>query len=121
MPDQEHKTSNPFQLIAGHPALDLVNTLDNRFRETAPEELLPTYQDLLDFTVQSGLLTERQEKKLKRADASSTERAQVLTQVRQLREALATVAYAQPQLGGSVSFSTIRLSLPVAATLVPKA
>jgi|SRR5271170_3918707 len=95
MPDQEHKTSNPFQLIAGHPALDLVNTLDNRFRETAPEELLPTYQDLLDFTVQSGLLTERQEKKLKRADASSTERAQVLTQVRQLREALATVAYAQ--------------------------
>jgi ABC-2 type transport system ATP-binding protein len=31
-----------------------------------------------------------------------------------------TVAYAKPQLGGSVSFSTIRLSLPVAATLVPK-
>jgi ABC-2 type transport system ATP-binding protein len=31
-----------------------------------------------------------------------------------------TVAYAQPQLGGSVTFSTIRLSLPVAASLTPQ-
>jgi ABC-2 type transport system ATP-binding protein len=31
-----------------------------------------------------------------------------------------TVAYARPQLGGSVTFSTIRLSLPVAASLTPK-
>jgi len=31
-----------------------------------------------------------------------------------------TVAYATPQLGGSVNFSTIRLTLPVAANLVPK-
>lgn len=31
-----------------------------------------------------------------------------------------TVAYALPQLGGSVNFSTVRIALPVAATLVPK-
>ena len=31
----------PFELIAGNPALDLVNTLDWRFRdEPPPEELL---------------------------------------------------------------------------------
>ncbi len=31
-----------------------------------------------------------------------------------------TVAYATPQLGGSVTFSTVRVTLPVAATLTPK-
>ena len=29
-----------FQLVAGHPALDLVNTLDWRFRRTGAAELL---------------------------------------------------------------------------------
>jgi hypothetical protein len=33
--------NRPFELIAGHPALDLVNTLDWRFRDNGPEELLP--------------------------------------------------------------------------------
>jgi predicted RNA-binding Zn ribbon-like protein len=85
----------PFQLVAGHVALDLVNTLDNRFLETGSEELLTSYEDLLRFTTQSDLLTERQAKKLKRADASQAERALVLTQVIELRESLAKVAYAQ--------------------------
>ena len=39
--------TKPFQLVAGHPVLDLVNTLDWRFRETGPEELLDGYDDLL--------------------------------------------------------------------------
>ncbi len=29
-----------FELIGGHPALDLVNTLDWRFRESGTEDLL---------------------------------------------------------------------------------
>ena len=86
----------PFQLVAGHAALDLVNTLDNRFHEAGPkEELLASYDDLLRFTSQSGLLTERQAKKLKRLQAPQHERAAVLRQVKELREAMATIAYAQ--------------------------
>jgi predicted RNA-binding Zn ribbon-like protein len=81
-----------FQLIAGHVALDLVNTLDNRFRETGPEELLTSYEDLLGFASQSGLLTERQAKKLERLQASQ---AEVLDQVKELRETMAAIAYAQ--------------------------
>ena len=32
-----------FELIGGHPALDLVNTLDWRFRDKGPEELIESY------------------------------------------------------------------------------
>ena len=85
----------PFELVAGHAALDLVNTLDNRFCETGPEELLAGYDDLLRFAAQSGLLTARQAGKLKRLDASEAERAQVLREVKELRETLAAIAYAQ--------------------------
>ena len=85
----------PFELVAGHAALDLVNTLDNRFSETGPEELLASYDDLLRFASQSGLLTAHQAKKLKCLDASEAERAKVLHKVKELREALAAIAYAQ--------------------------
>jgi predicted RNA-binding Zn ribbon-like protein len=88
----------PFELVAGHVALDLVNTLDNRFLESGPEELLASYDDLLRFASQSGLLTERQTKRLKSLQASQGERAKVLQQLKELREAMAAVAYAQ--LGG---------------------
>src|ERR1700674_3530867 len=85
----------PFELVADHVALDLVNTLDNRFCETGPKELLAGYDDLLPFASQSGLLTKQQAKKLKCLDASETERAEVLHQVKELRETLAAIAYAQ--------------------------
>jgi len=88
----EHK---PFELIAGHAALDLVNTLGDRFKHTGPDELLKSYDDLLRFLTQSGLLTARQAKKLKRLEASAAEREQVVAQVRELREALATIGYAR--------------------------
>jgi predicted RNA-binding Zn ribbon-like protein len=95
MSNHDRPDSKPFELVAGHVALDLVNTLDDRFSETGPEELLASYEDLLRFATQSELLTERQVKKLKRAEATHAERALVLGQVRELREALAEVAYAQ--------------------------
>jgi predicted RNA-binding Zn ribbon-like protein len=85
----------PFELVAGHVALDLVNTLDNRFCETGPEELLASYDDLLRFASQSGLLAKHQVKKLKCLDASQAKRAEVLHEVKELRETLATIAYAQ--------------------------
>ncbi|HLK21867.1 MAG TPA: ABATE domain-containing protein [Bryobacteraceae bacterium] len=78
-----------FELVAGHVALDFVNTLDNRFLDWGPGELLGTYDDLLRFVVQSGLLTARQTKTLK------GDREDALAQAKELREALARVAYQQ--------------------------
>ena len=64
--------NRPFELVAGHPALDLVNTLDWRFRETGPEELLRSYDDLLRFAEQSELLTAKQ---IRRIVRTATENA----------------------------------------------
>ncbi len=83
-----------FQLLAGNTALDLVNTLDNRFRESGPDELLLSYDDLLRFVQQSGLLTAAQVRRLRRAQGAEAERRRVLDQAKELREALADVAYA---------------------------
>jgi hypothetical protein len=46
-----------FDLCGGHPALDLVNSLDNRFRADGPDEMLASYADLLRFLEESGLLS----------------------------------------------------------------
>jgi predicted RNA-binding Zn ribbon-like protein len=80
-----------FELIAGHPALDLVNTLDWRFRESGSEELLETYSDLLRFAAQSGLLSARQARQLR--DTSASAGSRVLAATRELREAIAEVLY----------------------------
>ncbi len=83
-----------YQLVGGHAALDFVNTLDWRFREGAPEELLASYGDLIAFAEQSELLSARQAKALRRgADGKTAER--VLEDARALREALAEILYAQ--------------------------
>jgi predicted RNA-binding Zn ribbon-like protein len=79
-----------FELIAGHPALDLVNTLDWRFRTTGTEELLKTSVDLLQFTEQSELLTPKQARELRRPASDRT-----LLSSRELREALADILYGQ--------------------------
>jgi predicted RNA-binding Zn ribbon-like protein len=81
-----------FQLVAGHSAVDLVNTLDWRFRESGAEELLNTYEDLLRFTEQTGLLSQRQAKALRRTEGPAASRA--LQQARDLRESAAQVFYA---------------------------
>src|SRR5579862_189786 len=83
-----------FQLLAGNTALDLVNTLDNRFRESGPDELLLSYDDLLCFVQQAGLLTAARVRRLRRAPGAEAERRRVLDQVKELREVLADVAYA---------------------------
>ena len=85
--------TNSFELIGGNPALDLVNTLDWRFRSSGPEELIGSYDDLLRFMEQSGLLNARQVQALRRGtDSGATARA--LQQVKHLREAAADIFYA---------------------------
>ena len=82
-----------FELIAGHPALDLVNTLDWRFRDTGPEELITSYDDLLRFTAQCGLITSAESRRLFR-NATGGKAAHVVAEARELRESAARVFYA---------------------------
>ncbi|HEY6375606.1 MAG TPA: ABATE domain-containing protein, partial [Edaphobacter sp.] len=83
---------SPFQLVAGHAVLDLVNTLDWRFRDTGPEELLKEYDDLLRFAEQSEVLSARQARHLWRT-ASSRAGTHILQSAIELRETLAQVSY----------------------------
>ena len=82
-----------FELIAGHPALDLVNTLDWRFRDNGSEELLSSYDDLLRFATQSKILTPRQIRQIVRTTTESAA-ADALVSCRELREAAAEIFYA---------------------------
>src|SRR6185436_2615653 len=50
--------ANPFEWSGGHPALDLVNTLDER-PSPSPIENLATYRDLTRFAVLAGLIDRR--------------------------------------------------------------
>jgi predicted RNA-binding Zn ribbon-like protein len=83
----------PFELVAGHPALELVNTLDDRFTPN-PRDLIPGYRDLLRLTTQLELLTEEQARWLSRT-VSEQEARLVLARTAELREALAEIFYAR--------------------------
>lgn len=82
-----------FELTGGHPALDLVNTLDWRFRESGPEELLEDYGDVVRFAEQTGLISGADGRKLLRT-VPAIKGERVLAAVRELREAAADVLYA---------------------------
>jgi predicted RNA-binding Zn ribbon-like protein len=81
-----------FQVLAAHPALDFVNTLDNRFVDRGPTELLSSYLDLLAFAEQAGVLDPRQGNLL-RKKSDSPAAAKALRRARDLREILASVFY----------------------------
>jgi predicted RNA-binding Zn ribbon-like protein len=82
----------PFQLVAAHPALDFVNTLDNRFVANGAKELLPGYDDLLAFADQSALLNPRQIGAL-RKQSQSRPASKALARAHTLREALSSAFY----------------------------
>jgi predicted RNA-binding Zn ribbon-like protein len=82
----------PFDLCGGHPALDLVNTLDNRFHAEGPAELLNAYGDLIRLTEQAQLLDAPRARQLRSA-ATPKAAARALSSARELREALAAVLY----------------------------
>jgi predicted RNA-binding Zn ribbon-like protein len=81
-----------FDLSGGHPALDLVNTLDHRFGDEGPVELLTDYGALLGFAQQTELLPPRQVRLLTKS-VKPQAAAGALRSVRELREALATAFY----------------------------
>jgi predicted RNA-binding Zn ribbon-like protein len=94
----ETANSAAFELKGGHPALDLVNTLDNRFGKNGPAELLGGYPDLLRFAQQTKLLSTRRASLLagaaKDGAASRGAAAQALESARELREVTAAALYA---------------------------
>ena len=78
-----------FQIIAGEPSVDFVNTLDNRPVPERLTELLTSYQALVDWAAQAGTINSRQRHTLLRAaETHPKEAAAVLAQAIQLRECL---------------------------------
>jgi predicted RNA-binding Zn ribbon-like protein len=76
---------DPFEWNGGHPALDLVNTLDER-PSPAPIENLATYHDLTRFVALAGLLDRRTAARLQRLDRRAS--SHVVKRARKLREHL---------------------------------
>lgn len=81
-----------FDLSGGHPALDLVNTLDHRFGDEGRVESLAGYDALLRFAQQTGLLDPGQVRLLTKS-VKPQAAARALRSVRELREALAAAFY----------------------------
>jgi predicted RNA-binding Zn ribbon-like protein len=90
---QSERQERAFELIAGDPALDLVNALDWRFRASGSEELLPSYDALVGFCEQSEVLTPKQARRLRR-DVTDSAGEKTLRSARELREAAAEFLYA---------------------------
>jgi predicted RNA-binding Zn ribbon-like protein len=81
-----------FDLSGGHAALDLVNSLDERFRAEGSLERLGGYADLLRFARQTRLIDRARARRLERSvDAGAGGRA--LRSARELREALSAILY----------------------------
>lgn len=85
-------TQAAFTLNGGHPVLDFVNTLDFRFREQGPIELVQNYDDLLRFMRQAELLSAPQARVLG-AESKTGAHTRVLRSARELREAVAATLY----------------------------
>lgn len=102
MPSAGLFSNRKFQLVAGHSALDFVNSLDWRFRKSGAEELLKTYGDLLSFSVQVGLLKRPEALGLART-VGKREAGRVLMAGKALREVLANFFYSVVDSGRPAS------------------
>jgi predicted RNA-binding Zn ribbon-like protein len=82
----------PFDHCGGHPALDFVNSLDNRFSDRGRIDGLRTYEDLLRFTHETGLLDPLRGRQIAQT-VTPDAAARALRAGRSLREALAAIFY----------------------------
>ena len=80
--------SSQFDWSGGHPALDLVNTVDERPSGT-PIELLPTYGDLVRFAELDELIEPTLAEKLRQMSGPACSRA--VRRARNIREHLFTI------------------------------
>src|SRR5882757_2693371 len=77
-------SANPFEWSGGHPALDLVNTLDER-PSSSPIENLATYRDLTRFASLAGLIDRRTAARLSQFEETGSP---IAKRARALREHL---------------------------------
>jgi predicted RNA-binding Zn ribbon-like protein len=82
---KQGQRADPFEWSGGHPALDFVNTLDER-PLPAPIENLATYHNLTRFAALAGLLDRRTAVHLQRLDSRSG--SHIVKRARKLREHL---------------------------------
>lgn len=82
-----------FDLCGGHPVLDLVNSLDNRFNSRGRIERLQSYDDLLQFARQTQLLDSARMAQLEQT-VTPAAGMRAVRAARALREALAATLYA---------------------------
>jgi len=82
-----------FDLCGGHPVLDFVNSLDNRFNSRGRIEGLRGYDDLLRFARQTQLLESARIAQLERTVTPAAGK-RALRAARAVREALAATLYA---------------------------
>jgi predicted RNA-binding Zn ribbon-like protein len=78
--------AHAFQLVGGHVALDFANTLDYRFAPDRTVDFLATYDDLLEFALQSRMVRPSQARKLAQSPKAVARRA--LKDAIELREVL---------------------------------
>lgn len=83
---------NSFDWSGGHPALDLVNTLDER-PSGAPIENLATYNDLVSFTELAGLIDPSVAERLRSLGGPTC--ARIARRARELREHLYAILTAR--------------------------
>lgn len=84
-------TKPKFELTGGHIALDLTNTVDNRTSGN-PVDNLHSYEDLLAFAAQSGVISANDAQQLARAATHNARAAQkVLQETIAVREALFSI------------------------------
>jgi predicted RNA-binding Zn ribbon-like protein len=96
------RDKNRFDWSGGHPALDFVNTLDER-PLPEPIETLATYSDLVRFTELAGLIAPAQARRVRRLAGAAPARA--VRRARKLRE----------DLFGALTFLRSRKPIPSAA------
>lgn len=82
------RRANPFDWSGGDPALDFVNTLDER-PSSAPVENLATYGDLVSFARLAGLIEESASERLRSLKGPNCSR--IARRARELREHLYTI------------------------------
>jgi predicted RNA-binding Zn ribbon-like protein len=80
---------SPFEFISDDPALDFVNTVDNRGDPARRKELLNSYFDLIAWAREGELLSQAEAERLKtQASKSSGQARSALRRAKILREAL---------------------------------
>jgi predicted RNA-binding Zn ribbon-like protein len=98
------KEGRVFELVAGRPCLDFVNTLDGSRETGKTEEKLLSYGDLVAWAREAGVVTKREARALLReAGRDPGAAARTLQRARALREAIYGIFYAVAHRGHAPS------------------